>query len=771
MIKLSDLNAVCVGQCADMEDERRKAVNALLESEQSPTKRQRLQQEAEVELAAEPEQIPAVVLAYLQNDSVRLPFVVIWRLVQVFPALLVSAIGQQWDDAWFRERVRYEFPDAYAAAVQLGTDNMRESHAAKLRSMAVLSDARPFRLLQPQRRGQPWFLEYQRLRRMGQLFKAHSQQRATHQPHSSMRSIEGFRIASVFANSCWAAYEMYSNRPDREFLYPREYWLDKWTEPTPPSRWIDPYPQLPNAIYHNETMARKMFVWMITVETEIEGVFSEWIAMRNMETGVTLPHTEQQIARAVRFLGELREKQPDPGYASVQSLQNSAAVRFGVRWINTERYFELLENEGSNLNEALYNQDERPLQGNWLYKADAIVEFDDDAARNAVGPLHSKEPVILFLDAQHRATGPFFSVSMLQPLLYEETRRQPLLYEETHRIRTPGQVPTELPEQYTIRPEMASSMLVNIEDASLPIDLSTSGSFQWDSTPPMPLLHASGYFLHIEHQFVEKVEWDRKPVLEAISGTNLLYFEKDFGAYVLDLDELFARLSPEPPRLIASLCANCALPADLTCSRCEAHDYCSAECQRARWTLHKQQCIGAHKGPVVITAPHAYCPVPCKVARQCDCSAGRWASILHQALQAAGIESILHIAETPRAAMDFNRRRARGTEYREKLRHYMQQARIVLDIHSYPGSPERGWDRYDVVLLEDRRPTPASSRQFASATGIVLDPNGARNDIQDEAHERGLEAFLLEFNTFGNFRIQQNIIERIVKWVKQTHRQ
>ena len=170
---------------------------------------------------------------------------------------------------------------------------------------------------------------------------------------------------------------------------------------------------------------------------------------------------------------------------------------------------------------------------------------------------------------------------------------------------------------------------------------------------------------------------------------------------------------------------------------------------------------------VVISAPHGYCPDSCAVLRQCDCVAAARARHLHARFQAAGIASTLLIPLTPRAAIDFNRRPARNSLYRQALRRHMLSASLVLDIHSYPGAITRtGWALHEAIILEDRRPTPASTVRFSEFTGIPLDPNGGHNDIQDEAHALGIEAFLIEFNETGSVVAQHAIIERIVAWTR-----
>lgn len=166
---------------------------------------------------------------------------------------------------------------------------------------------------------------------------------------------------------------------------------------------------------------------------------------------------------------------------------------------------------------------------------------------------------------------------------------------------------------------------------------------------------------------------------------------------------------------------------------------------------------------VVITVPHAYCPVPCSYERLCDCKAKHWATQLSAKLEEAGIAVQLLAATTPRSKGDFNRIWTRNSPYRQSVRHALDTARLVLDIHSYPRLP---WPEYDAIVLDDRWPQPRSLLEFSAATGLPADIRGANNDIQDEAHARGIEAFLIEFNEQGNVAKQEQIVEKIVAWCK-----
>jgi len=166
---------------------------------------------------------------------------------------------------------------------------------------------------------------------------------------------------------------------------------------------------------------------------------------------------------------------------------------------------------------------------------------------------------------------------------------------------------------------------------------------------------------------------------------------------------------------------------------------------------------------VLITVPHGYCEKPCSEGRQCDCTAAHWGRRLFQRLKALSIPSDLFVSATPRSELDLNRPWSRQSHFRLAASEAMQRAWLVLDIHSYP--PPH-WADYNAVILDDRRPTPQSALAFSAATGIPLDPNGLNNDIQDEAHASGKQAFLIEFNEQGNSAIQSGYIDAIVAWIQ-----
>ena len=165
---------------------------------------------------------------------------------------------------------------------------------------------------------------------------------------------------------------------------------------------------------------------------------------------------------------------------------------------------------------------------------------------------------------------------------------------------------------------------------------------------------------------------------------------------------------------------------------------------------------------VVVTVPHGFCPRPCDEGRQCDCVAAHWARVLAATLKARGVTVKLLIPTTPRFKGDYNRFWTRETSYRKLLTAALETAWLVLDIHSFP--PPH-WAGYNAIILDDRRPPPQSALQFSAATGIALDSNGASNDIQDEAHQAGKEAFLIEFNEKGDPAVQTAYISAIADWV------
>lgn len=55
-------------------------------------------------------------------------------------------------------------------------------------------------------------------------------------------------------------------------------------------------------------------------------------------------------------------------------------------------------------------------------------------------------------------------------------------------------------------------------------------------------------------------------------------------------DETFLALLESPLKGTKNLCAVCQIPATMKCSSCASISYCSKDCQKQHWKLHKVHC-------------------------------------------------------------------------------------------------------------------------------------------------------------------------------------
>lgn len=151
---------------------------------------------------------------------------------------------------------------------------------------------------------------------------------------------------------------------------------------------------------------------------------------------------------------------------------------------------------------------------------------------------------------------------------------------------------------------------------------------------------------------------------------------------------------------------------------------------------------------ILLTVPHAVCTNELIQQHFCDPIAEKMAVTLYQKLSKRNFVD-LEVGNVPRPSCDLNRRTCRGTAFRREISRKMRSFDIVLDIHSYPNDSQYG--PWDIVILEDRPFNENLSsvslyeylRSFGVNVGLLL---GKDNDITDECSEKGVDAFLIEFN-------------------------
>ena len=74
-------------------------------------------------------------------------------------------------------------------------------------------------------------------------------------------------------------------------------------------------------------------------------------------------------------------------------------------------------------------------------------------------------------------------------------------------------------------------------------------------------------------------------------GESLRYFEKNNGQQTMEqLRNAEYEASRETSSKMVRICDHCGQSGDLKCAKCQSTFYCSSECQRLSWGMHKATC-------------------------------------------------------------------------------------------------------------------------------------------------------------------------------------
>jgi len=103
---------------------------------------------------------------------------------------------------------------------------------------------------------------------------------------------------------------------------------------------------------------------------------------------------------------------------------------------------------------------------------------------------------------------------------------------------------------------------------------------------------------------------------------------------------------------------------------------------------------GSKTRVLLITAPHAYCPVEPVV---CDHSAYRLATALRIAAQAMHMSGVTLIAKNLREDCDNNRKRCRRWPFLQRVISLLPEASMAIDAHSFPS--DYSWSLAQVPSL------------------------------------------------------------------------
>lgn len=161
---------------------------------------------------------------------------------------------------------------------------------------------------------------------------------------------------------------------------------------------------------------------------------------------------------------------------------------------------------------------------------------------------------------------------------------------------------------------------------------------------------------------------------------------------------------------------------------------------------------------VLLTTPHELCPPdyhaqPVDPTHPCDTASQLLALPLVKELGKRGIAAKLIRGNINRRQVDLNRRQAAGTPFDREFLTHLPEAKVFLDLHSFPNHYDP-WSGQDVVLLSEAWPAPAWVRHLAQylrsrglRTKIV---RGANNYLTATAVARRTPAILVEQNESGN---------------------
>ena len=151
---------------------------------------------------------------------------------------------------------------------------------------------------------------------------------------------------------------------------------------------------------------------------------------------------------------------------------------------------------------------------------------------------------------------------------------------------------------------------------------------------------------------------------------------------------------------------------------------------------------------VILTAPHVCLDTRGRLIDPgCDLNTDKYVMHLSNTIE----NSIVILSRTPRKRLDNNRREARNSNMRRRLRNVMKtyHSFILFDIHSFTHGSDFNIDANpDIVLLylnSGRRLTRMLLKNMARYNvSVVAIPGSTVNDIMMEASEYGVTSTLIE---------------------------
>jgi predicted N-formylglutamate amidohydrolase len=172
---------------------------------------------------------------------------------------------------------------------------------------------------------------------------------------------------------------------------------------------------------------------------------------------------------------------------------------------------------------------------------------------------------------------------------------------------------------------------------------------------------------------------------------------------------------------------------------------------------------------LILTVPHSFCTVrDTRDNHTCDFTAEKCSAILQQEIERAGIHVTRFLSDTWRGFCDENRPHCRWLPFRRRVDASLNDATVLLDIHSFP--PGDYDDKRDEIVLlyvdqldeKTRRLVDMLRNQGVYARAI----QGAwYNDVVETSKNRVYYDLLIEFNEdLPNSRIRL-VCSTIVRWL------
>jgi len=157
---------------------------------------------------------------------------------------------------------------------------------------------------------------------------------------------------------------------------------------------------------------------------------------------------------------------------------------------------------------------------------------------------------------------------------------------------------------------------------------------------------------------------------------------------------------------------------------------------------------------ILIIAPHSFCGNRRDVKRDCDLRARDVAYEMKKIAENAGYDVQLFESDVPRIIHDYNREKSYDTEWRQRIRDYINNnfgPIIIYEMHSFPNKDTEFNDSHMALVAIDKYGDEANElHSYLRNAGIKIHPaiNNTRivNLMVDTSKYKNIKHYLLEFN-------------------------